>query len=103
MFARILSHANVYPATTLEFNSIEAVKQCVLAGLGVTVLPETAVATEIIQGALKQLPWTGPDLTVAIHLVWHRDKWLSPALETFLSLARQAFARSNDDARHQLT
>jgi DNA-binding transcriptional LysR family regulator len=91
-FERILSRASVSPATTLEFGSIEAVKQCVMTGLGLTVLPAVAVAAELSQGRLLKLPWSGPDLTVATHMLWHKDKWLSPVLSAFLSLAREMLA-----------
>jgi len=97
LFERILSRANVYPATTLEFSSIEAVKQCVMTGLGLTVLPAVAVAAEHSQGRLLKLPWSGPDLTVVTHMIWHKDKWLSPALSAFLSLSREVLASSDDE------
>ena len=95
LFERILSRASVYPATTLEFGSIEAVKQCVMTGLGLTVLPGVTVAAELSQGRLLKLPWRGPDLTVVTHMVWHKDKWLSPALSAFLSLSREMLATSS--------
>lgn len=88
-FERILNRAGVYPATVLEFDNVEAVKQCVMTGLGVTVLPEMAVAKEVAQEQLIKLPWQGTDLTVATHMIWHKDKWLSPALDAFLTLARE--------------
>lgn len=98
LFERILSRASVYPATILEFGSIEAVKQCVMAGLGLTVLPAVAVAAELSQGRLLKLPWRGPDLSVVTHVVWHKDKWLSPALDAFLTLTREMLAtRENDE------
>ena len=92
LFERILSRASVSPATTLEFGSIEAVKQCVMAGLGVTLLPEVAVSTEVAEARLCKLPWSGPDLTVVTYVVWHKDKWLSPALSAFLSLTQEMLA-----------
>ncbi|AJY73803.1 LysR family transcriptional regulator [Paenibacillus beijingensis] len=88
-FERILSRANVYPKTILEFNSIEAVKQCVISGLGVTLLSSVSVSSEITSGQLVKLPWEGPDLSVVTHLVWHKDKWLSPSLAAFLTHARE--------------
>jgi DNA-binding transcriptional LysR family regulator len=88
-FERILNRANIYPKTILEFNSIEAVKQCVMAGLGVTLLTAVSVTNEIEVGKLVKLPWGGPDVSVITHLVWHKDKWLSPSLDAFLTLSRE--------------
>jgi DNA-binding transcriptional LysR family regulator len=86
----------------LEFNSIEAVKQCVMAGLGLTILPAVTVAAELSQGRLLKLPWMGPDLTVVTHMVWHKDKWLSPALDAFLSLTREMLATAEgEEIRHE--
>lgn len=87
-FDRLLSREGVYPRTLMEFHSSEAVKQCVMTGMGVTVMPTVAVAAEIEQGRLCKLPWKGPDLTISTHMVWHKDKWLSPTLKAFLNLAR---------------
>ncbi|MNW43830.1 HTH-type transcriptional regulator GltR [compost metagenome] len=92
-FERILNREGVYPKTMLEFNSIEAVKQCVINGLGVTVMTAASVSTEVSRGQLVRLPWSGLDLTVKTHLVWHKDKWLSPSLEAFLTLVREVFVQ----------
>lgn len=73
----------------VEFFSVEAIKQCVRAGLGVTLLPAMAVHEEIAQGSLVALPWHGPEFSVSTQLVWHKDKWLSPALLAFIEAARQ--------------
>lgn len=88
LFERILNRFGVSPATTMEFSSVEAVKQCVMLSMGLTVLPAFSVEAEVAQGRLCTLPWTGPQLDVMTHMVWHKDKWLSPALNAFLNLAR---------------
>jgi DNA-binding transcriptional LysR family regulator len=90
---QILKRARVFPGSIMEFNSLEAVKQCVMTGLGLSVLTAVAVSAEIEQGRLVKLPWNGPDLTVATHLVWHKDKWLSPSLDAFLTMARALLKR----------
>jgi DNA-binding transcriptional LysR family regulator len=41
--------------TTIEFNGVETIKQCVMAGVGVTILPEITVAEDISQGRLAPL------------------------------------------------
>ena len=37
----------------VEINSIEAIKQCVSKGLGITIIPDIAAAGEIAQGSLS--------------------------------------------------
>lgn len=92
MFDRTLAEARVQTATRMEFGSIEAIKQCVMAGMGITILPAVTVAAEVAQGRLAALPWTGPEYTIATQLAWHKDKWLSPALRAFLDLTREILA-----------
>ena len=69
----------------LEFGSLETIKQCVKNGLGISLLPELAVAEEIRRGELVKLAWKEPMLIKAI-MVFHRDKWLSPPLAAFKQL-----------------
>jgi DNA-binding transcriptional LysR family regulator len=47
-----------------------------------------AVTAEVEQGRLAPLQWAGPPLTVVTSLVWHKDKWLSPALRAFMETTR---------------
>jgi DNA-binding transcriptional LysR family regulator len=89
VFERALTAAGVYPAATLEFNSVEAIKQCVMAGMGLTVLPAIAVRDEVEQARLVPLPWTQPDFHVLTEMVIHKDKWISPALRAFLEIVRE--------------
>jgi DNA-binding transcriptional LysR family regulator len=80
----------VRPEVAIEFTSIEAIKQSAIAGMGLAVLPEIAVEAEVAQGKLAVLPFT-PAFTVDTQMVWHKDKWLSPALEAFLAMVRTRF------------
>jgi DNA-binding transcriptional LysR family regulator len=91
-FHRMLSEERIRPSTTFEFNSVEAVKQCAIAGLGITLLPSIAVRREIESGSLAALPLDGP-LEVAIVMIWHRDKWLSPTLDAFIESVKADFTR----------
>ena len=54
-FERQLGSARVVPPEKMEFQRIEAVKQCVAAGMGVSVLPSVAVDAELKSGALAAL------------------------------------------------
>jgi DNA-binding transcriptional LysR family regulator len=89
LFERSLAAAGVTPATIMELGSVEAIKQCAIAAMGVTILPTIAVATEVAQGQLVALPWAGAAYEMATYVAWHQDKWLSPALQAFLELTRE--------------
>jgi DNA-binding transcriptional LysR family regulator len=91
VFEQILS-ARKIRATVIEYNSIEAIKQCVLLGLGITLLPESALQAEIEQKRLLSLPFSEGPLETAILMIWHKDKWISPALKCFMDAARKRIA-----------
>ncbi|MCA1718232.1 MAG: LysR family transcriptional regulator [Actinobacteria bacterium] len=93
-FERQLSGAGVVPSETIEFTSIEAVKQCVAAGMGISVLPSVVVESELKGERLSALRW-GEPFGVATQMAWHEERWRSPALETFLETARNVFAPTN--------
>jgi DNA-binding transcriptional LysR family regulator len=74
---------------TLEFNSVEAIKQCVMAGVGISILPEIAVAKDISEGRLSRLSWNEGGLEVAALMIWYKDRWLSPTLSAFMETVRE--------------
>ena len=89
-FERQLGSAGVVPPETMEFQSIEAVKQCVAAGMGVSVLPSVAVGAELKSGTLADLRW-GEPFEVITQMSWHENRWKSPALRAFLDVVREVF------------
>lgn len=73
--------------TELEFASIEAIKQCVMAQLGISLLPEMAVRHELQEGKLVSLPWDLSEIKFFTQMLWHEEKWISPTLQAFIDLA----------------
>jgi len=84
-----LASHKVRAGNITEFSSVEAIKQCATAGMGIGLLPEIVVAAELQRKQLKSLAWVGPDLEIATHIVWHKDKWLSPGMMAFLELLQE--------------
>lgn len=76
----------------VEFASVEAIKQCVIVGLGVTLLPKMAVKDELSRGLLTALPWEGPEFPLVTQMCWHQNKWMSPALQTFIETTRNVLS-----------
>jgi DNA-binding transcriptional LysR family regulator len=89
MFEENMAERGVRLTATMEFHSVEAIKQCTIAGLGLGVLPEITVARELHEGRLVALAWDEQPMMVSTFLLWHREKWLSPALQAFIRLAEQ--------------
>jgi len=86
MFESMLNKAGVYPKSILEVGSIQAIKQFTINNLGITFLPRMAVEKELKDGQLVELNWHGPDLNVMSQVMYHKDRWISPAMKAFLDL-----------------
>jgi DNA-binding transcriptional LysR family regulator len=89
MFENTLTEAKSFPGATIEFSSIEGIKQCVIAGLGIAVLPEMTVQKEILSGQIVALNWKHQNFLITTQLAWHKDKWLSPALKAFINITKE--------------
>lgn len=64
----------------IDFWNIEAIKQCVISGLGISYLSYISVKEELKEGKLVALPWIHKDEFVTTQLAYHKDKWISPAM-----------------------
>lgn len=87
--------AKVYPINKFEFGSIEAIKQCVIAGLGIAALPTMVVEQDIKNGNMVELKWDNNIPPIFTHIAWHKDKWMSPPLEDFIELTKSRFSEKN--------
>lgn len=87
MFEETLTVQRVRPAALIEMNSIEAIKQTLIAGVGVGLLPEIAVRREMAERRVARLAWA-EQLETGILMIQHRGKKHSPALEAFMEAAR---------------
>jgi len=84
-----LTKANIQIASTLEIGSVETIKKCVISGLGVSLLPQMTVKQELAAGVLRDLHWKDSDFNIFTLMIFHKDKWLSPAIKAFIELTRR--------------
>ncbi|AQS55802.1 MAG: LysR family transcriptional regulator [Novibacillus thermophilus] len=70
----------------IELPSVEAIKKCVLCGLGRSMLPHFSVKDEIDKGELKAIKTDLEETPIAIYTAFHKDKWVSVNLEAFLNV-----------------
>ena len=96
-FERILAMHKIRLGNVTEFSSVEAIKECMAAGMGIGLLPAMAVSREIRRSILKPLAWAGPSLDIVTHLVWHQDKWVSPAMSAFRDLVTRSVEDSSPE------
>lgn len=83
---KMLEDFNVKIGPLLEFSSLGAIKKCVLIGLGISIMPLIVVKEHIATNKLTTFAWEGPNMEVKTQLIYHKDKWISPALRAFLDL-----------------
>ncbi len=97
MFDRSFEKKGIDSITYLEFQNAEAIKQCAITGIGIAFLPEITVEAEVKRGELVALSWQIPNLHVYTQMAWHKDKWLSPIILSFIEAAREVIAMDEEN------
>lgn len=88
VFESVLEEEGVSTGAHLIFHSVEALKRCLIVGIGVSILPEISILEEIEKGSLCPLPWEEGKLEVAVLMIWSKGRWVSPTLSAFLDISR---------------
>ncbi|WP_456276643.1 LysR family transcriptional regulator [Bacillus sp. AK128] len=88
-FEAFLRKKGVQTEAGMEFWSIEAIKQCVICGLGISLLPIVTVQEELRNKQLESIHWDDQLGSVATILAYHKNKWLSPAALNFINLVKE--------------
>jgi DNA-binding transcriptional LysR family regulator len=91
LFERTLMGEGVPVGSSLEFLSVEAIKQCALATMGIAVLPEVVTMNELKRGTLVAVDWPKKPLLVYTQMFRHQDKWMSPVMSAFWNLTSSLF------------
>jgi len=74
---------------TLELWSIEATKKSIMSNLGIACLPRFVVASELKKSEILEIPIKGFEQKATMITAHHSNKWISPAMELFLSLLQK--------------
>ncbi|SDO84553.1 DNA-binding transcriptional regulator, LysR family [Paenibacillus sp. yr247] len=82
----------------IELSSIEAIKQCAINKLGIAVLPEMAVLSELLDGRLAALNMDFSKHRLYTQLVWHKRRWKSPAVQAFIDVTTRFFSQNSPEA-----
>jgi DNA-binding transcriptional LysR family regulator len=67
-------------------HNTETIKRAVKANLGVAVVPQISIEEDVKKGWFVPLNVQGLDLTRTFNFIYHRQKFLTPAMKNFLSL-----------------
>lgn len=68
----------------LELTTNEAIKQSVMAGLGISLMPKIGIKRELDQGLIHIIPHEALPMTTQWNLVWRKNKKLSPVASSYL-------------------
>lgn len=91
---------NIHVRKKMELTTNEAVKQAVIAGLGNSVMPLIGVRNELSNGDLKIIPAIGFPIKSKWHLIWLKEKKLSPVSEAYIDYIRK---NKNKVLNHQFS
>jgi DNA-binding transcriptional LysR family regulator len=83
---RALQHAGVSVGTSMELGHTEAIKQAVMAGLGVAIVSRHAIAGEVATRRLVALRLRGLRIRRHFHVIHHEARELGPGAQAFLRL-----------------
>jgi DNA-binding transcriptional LysR family regulator len=86
MFETLLKTEGIAFRIAFELGNLEAIKQCVVSGLGAAVIPKIAVQQELATGNLGVIPFSHPELRLDLQLIVHPQKWMSHSLLAFIRL-----------------
>lgn len=86
MFERYLRGRSIRIGHTMELESIPTIKNLVASGLGITFLPRFTVEQELVTGDLVEIPLDLPSRYINAVCAHHKNKWLSPLMQTFINL-----------------
>ena len=89
IFDSVLAAADLSVQPVWESVSTEALINAVLSGLGLSVLPWRMVRRAVEEGRLHTLQVEGLAFHRKLHILYHRDKFLTQAARDFLELCRR--------------
>ncbi|SQC91501.1 putative DNA-binding transcriptional regulator [Cedecea neteri] len=89
IFEEQLRQRRITLENTIELWSIESIKQCVAANLGVSFLPRFTVEKELSSGELVELAFSEQPLMLNAICAHHAGKVVSPAMKIFMECLQE--------------
>lgn len=81
----------------LQLTSNEAVKQAVIAGLGLSIMPLIGLKNELENGIIKIIPAKNLPIITNWNLIWLKGKKMSPTANAYLEFIRSEKVRINEE------
>lgn len=83
---RFFREHEVTISIVMQFDNIQSIKEAVVLGSGISILPEQTIQTEVEQGRLVSIPLEAPELVRPTGIIHRRKKKLNRAGREFLNL-----------------
>jgi DNA-binding transcriptional LysR family regulator len=84
-----LNKQGIQAKMKLQLTSNEAVKQAVIAGLGLSIMPLIGLKNELENGTIKIMPSKGLPVVTNWTLIWLKGKKMSPAASAYLDFIKR--------------
>jgi LysR family transcriptional regulator, transcriptional activator of the cysJI operon len=88
IFERVMSGVETNWKITGIYNNTEAIKQAVRENLGLAVVSKISVKDEVERGLVRVIEVNGLNLKRNFNLVYHRQKFFTIAMQTFIQVAK---------------
>jgi len=95
MMEKFINKNKFHTKKKIELTSNEAVKQAVLAGIGISIMPIIGILSEIASGKLKVIEIKGLPITTKWRLVWLKEKKLSPIAQHYITYLKKEKSNIN--------
>lgn len=86
LFEQIVAEAGLKVSPALSLNHLVTVKELLVSGDMVALLPEYAVRDELHDGSLQALAVDCPEMKLRSQMLYHRSKWVSPPMQELIDL-----------------
>jgi DNA-binding transcriptional LysR family regulator len=96
MMEKFIQKNKFHTKKKIELTSNEAVKQAVLAGISISIMPIIGIKTEIASGKLKIIETKGLPITTKWRLVWLKEKKLSPIAQHYINYVKKEKVNINN-------
>lgn len=86
LFEQVMHRHNIHYQTGGIYNSVDAIKKAVIAGLGVSVISSEAIVDELKEGKLITFDMPGLVFKRQFNIVYHKNKFIPPEMQEIIDL-----------------
>lgn len=87
----------IEPNIAFELATSEAIKQAIMAGLGISLISKFSIKSELRSGEIQVLDVNGFPLVTTWQVIWRKGRKHSPAARTFLEFLKSEKPRFESD------